>query len=244
MNLMLSLYRALRVLCKRAIRVEPTVKITHHAHLQYYGNKGYGGWAVPHDLLNSSSIVVDIGLGCDISFSEALIAEYGCIVHGFDPTPKSIAYIERRAIPGFKLHKLGVGGSERRVSFHLPNNQEHVSGSIVRANHVGVKTVDVDLIDIAGVLNAINSDRIDLLKVDIEGAEYELISSAAFQKNAARILVLCIEFHHRWNEFGPQSTIEAVFELQKLGFECVWRSLESNEEFTFLNTRSFTQLMT
>lgn len=236
-NFISTLYRRLRVLYRRAIGIEPTVKITHQSSLQFYGNKDYGGWAIPQNLLNEKSIIVDIGLGMDISFSEELIRKHNCIVHGFDPTPKSIAYIENKAIPAFKLHKSGVGGSNRTTSFHLPNNQEHVSGSIIKSNHVGINNINVNLIDIDGVLKEIISDKIDLLKIDIEGAEYELINSAAFQRNASKIQIICIEFHHRWNEFGSKSTTDAVATLHKLGFKCVWQSRESNEEFTFLNIK-------
>lgn len=240
LNSLLPIYRRLRVLYRRVIGSEPTVIVTHKTRLQFHGNRGYGGWAVPCGMLNANSVVVDIGLGEDISFSEALIAVYGCFVHGFDPTPKSVAYVEGRNIPSFQMHKLGVGDSNRTTSFYLPNNPEHVSGSIVSFNHVGASKLEVDLLDIDGVFACIDVDRIDLLKVDIEGAEYELINSAAFQQNASRIRILCIEFHHRWNEVGSKSTIEAVATLRKLGFECVWRARESNEEFTFLNTRHFT----
>jgi len=74
---------------------EPLIKVNHIGHLAYHGNQGYGGWAIPCDSLTTDSVVVDIGLGEDISFSEQLIAQYGCHVNGFDPTPKSINYINK-----------------------------------------------------------------------------------------------------------------------------------------------------
>lgn len=233
----LSLYRKGRVLCKRAVGLEPTISTTQGIDNEYHGNEGYGGWAIPAGVLRSDSTVVDVGLGEDISFSESLIARYGCGVHGFDPTPKSIDYVQNRNPANFHLHPMGVAGSSRTATFFLPNNPSHVSGSITKSDHVGADRIEVQLIDLDEVLGIIGKERIDLLKIDIEGAEYELLSSDSFKNSAAKIHVICVEFHHRWNEFGPKATLAAVATLRELGFECAWQARESNEEFTFINTR-------
>jgi FkbM family methyltransferase len=234
-NITLSLYRIFRVSYRQFLGIEPKIYITNKIKNTYFGNKGYGGWAVPDNFLNSDSVVIDVGLGEDISFSEAIITKHLCYVHGFDPTPRSIAYIEAKAPRNFRLHKLGIADSNRISTYYLPNNPAHVSASITKTNHVGLTKIDVNLIDLDRVFKIIGKDKIDLLKIDIEGAEYELINSVSFQSNAMRIVVLCIEFHHRWPEFGPTTTLNAVSLLRKLGFECIWQDNESNEEFTFLN---------
>lgn len=233
----LSLYRKCRVLCKRALGVEPTITITHTTHNEYHGNEGYGGWCIPVGVLRQDSTVLDIGLGEDISFSESIIAKYGCHIHGFDPTPKSIEYVQKRNLANFHLHPVGVAGSSRTATFFLPNNTSHVSGSITKSDHVGDNRIQVQLIDLDDVLGLTGKNRIDLLKIDIEGAEYELLGSESFRSSALKIHVICVEFHHRWKEFGPRATLEAVATLRQLGFECVWQATESNEEFTFINTR-------
>lgn len=232
----LSLYRKGRVLCKRAVGMEPAINTTRFTDNEYHGNEGYGGWSIPVGILRDDSTVVDVGLGEDISFSESLIARYGCRVHGFDPTPKSIEYVQKRNPANFELHPMGVAGSNRTATFFLPNNPSHVSGSITKSDHVGDKRIEVQLIDLKEVLGIIGKERIDLLKIDIEGAEYELLGSESFKSSASRTHVICVEFHHRWKEFGPRATLEAVATLRQLGFECVWQATESNEEFTFINT--------
>lgn len=233
----LSWYRKGRVLCKRAVGIEPAIDTTLDVDSEYHGNEGYGGWAVPTGILRSDSAVVDVGLGEDISFSESLIERYGCSVHGFDPTPKSIDYVQKRNPSSFYLHPMGVAGSSRKATFFLPNNPLHVSGSITKSDHVGGDRIEVQLIDLDEVLGIIGQDKIDLLKIDIEGAEYELLNSPSFRTSAEKIHVICVEFHHRWNEFGAKATLEAVATLRQLGFECMWQARESNEEFTFVNTR-------
>ena len=242
-DLAASLYRKLRIKYKRLIGYEPAVEIALQSRLLYFGNDGYGGWAIPYGLLTKESVIVDIGLGEDISFSEAIILRYGCVAHGFDPTPKSIAYVQKRNPLGFHLHKFGVAGSTRKSSFYLPRNSNDVSASITKVPSVGNEKIDVDLINLDDLFKIIDKSLVDLLKIDIEGAEYELLDSESFANNAARIGILCIEFHHRWPEFGPSATLNSISRLESLGFKCVWRDTESNEEFTFLNTRSIFQTL-
>jgi len=231
---LVNLLRQARTTAKRSLGIEPRVSIETDVPLEFHGND-YCGWKIPSDTLDASAVVVDVGLGEDISFSESLIRRYGCTVHGFDPTPRAIAYIEGLAPRNFVLHKYGVSASGGPATFFLPNNEEFVSGSLHRAGHVGARSIDVELVGIHDVFEIVGAPRINLLKIDIEGAEYGLIGSEAFRHCARRIDMLCVEFHHRWPEFGADSTRRAVGELKAAGFRCAWRSPYTNEEFLFMN---------
>lgn len=233
MNRMLNLYRCLRVLLRQLLGTEPIVHLDKRVNLEFHGGREYGGWAIPRGSVGKNSIVVDIGLGEDISFSKSLIDSFGCCVFGFDPTPRAVAYVGKQQQDNFRLFDVGVAGSTRRAKLYLPNDQEHVSGSITRAGHVGLREVDVQLLGMRDLLNAIGGEKIDLLKIDIEGAEYELLGSDEFAQAVPNVDVICIEFHHRWKEFGRAATREAVSRLKAAGFACVWRAAASNEEFTF-----------
>lgn len=236
MKTILDFYRRLRVLLKQVIGVEPIVLANKSLPLRYYGNKSYGGWSIPDGFINRESTVVDVGLGEDISFSQALIETHGCSVHGFDPTPKAIHFVERQNQEKFLLHKFGLGGTSRTERFFLPNDVSNVSGSIAQAEHLGAREISVELLSLGALLKLTEAASISLLKIDIEGAEYEFIDSADFEQLSSRIDVLCIEFHHRWRQFGAGATRRAVKTLARAGFSCVWRATASNEEFTFIRT--------
>lgn len=213
---------------------EPVVLAKASVPLVYHGNPGYGGWSIPEGFVLPGALVVDVGLGEDISFSQSLIAQYGCAVHGFDPTPRAIEYVESLKQKKFTLHKFGLGATSRQERFFLPNESTNVSGSIAQADHVGAQEIVVELLSPDAMLKEIGVDAIAVLKLDIEGAEYEVIDSPDFERIASSIDVLCIEFHHRWTRFGPDATRKAVEKLERSGFVCVWRAVESNEEFTFV----------
>jgi FkbM family methyltransferase len=226
-------FRRCRVLSKLALRVEPFVPIRVQAALEFHGHDDCG-WCVPTQCLKQGSVVVDVGLGEDISFSTSLISRYGCEVHGFDPTPRAIEFVERSAPSGFVLHPVGVAAERGSATFYLPNNEEHVSGSLVSAEHLGLRSIKVELVTLGDVFERIGRPFIDLLKIDIEGAEYSLLASEDFALHSKDIGMLCVEFHHRWENYGSIATLNAVKRLSDLGFECAWRSPTSNEEYLFV----------
>jgi hypothetical protein len=60
--------------------------------VEFHGSE-YGGFAILRNSLSSKSMVWSCGIGEDASFDASVIAQYGCTVHGFDPTPRSIAWV-------------------------------------------------------------------------------------------------------------------------------------------------------
>jgi len=231
---LMDTYRKARVVAKQIAGIEPNVQRGATIPLEFHGAPGCG-WAIPKNVLDARSVVVDVGLGEELSFPASLITRYGCSVHGFDPTPRAIAFARRADLPNFRLHELGVAGTEGEADFHLPSNEKNVSGSLARVDHLMGEVVRVRLVDLPAALELAGVNRIDLLKMDVEGAEYDILRSDSFKAASSKVGIFCVEFHHRWREFGKQSTIEAVRTLAELGFTCVWRSAATNEEFTFVN---------
>jgi FkbM family methyltransferase len=230
---LLNLYRMIRVKVRIMTGTQPDVPLTHKVPLEFHGND-YCGWGLPVGFVNAKSVIADVGVGEDISFSTSLISRFGCTVHGFDPTPRAKAHVQSVNEPKFKLHEFGLSDRTHNAEFHLPSNEAHVSGSLISAEHLKGETLQVKLIDVAEMFRVLDTDRIDILKIDIEGSEYDVIGSEAFASHADRIGAVCLEFHHRWPEIGPQRTLDAVKTLNAHGFKCAWASKATNEEFTFV----------
>jgi FkbM family methyltransferase len=234
-------FRKLRVIANKFLGREPQVYVEDKLALEFHGSE-YGGWAIPCNFVNSSSTVIDVGLGEDISFSQSLIEQYSCQVHGFDPTPRAIEFVNNLNQTDFKLHPVGLAAKSGKAQFHLPNNQGHVSGTVGSAKHTGISKLEVSLVSLDDALLLINAPHVDLLKIDIEGAEYEVLMSESFAKQAAKISIICLEFHHRWESIGKKATLTAVSRLRELGFVCCWANSQTNEEFTFCNRKNLAKL--
>jgi FkbM family methyltransferase len=177
----------------------------------------YGGKVVPTSLLSDLSTCYCAGVGEDISFDLALINRFGCNVYAFDPTPRSIAYVTRQTFDESRFHfqDIGLWSKDQTMKFYAPRNPSHVSHSVVNL----FKTKDY-FEGRVGRLSTIMSDnghdQIDLLKLDIEGAQYEVLGSMINDRLSPRIL--CVEF----DQPTPfRKTWQAVRELDRWGYQLV-----------------------
>jgi FkbM family methyltransferase len=153
----------------------------------------YGGWIVPLTALDSSSVCYCAGVGEDISFDLALIERFDCEVHAFDPTPRAIAHVAKVAAGHSRFHFEPVGLWERdeRLRFYAPADPSHVSHSVVNLQN-SAAYFEAPCHSLDSLMRARGHDRIDLLKLDIEGAEHRVIASMLADDIAAT--VLCVEF--------------------------------------------------
>ena len=152
----------------------------------------YGGWWVPRDLLGPDSICYLGGVGQDISFDLAMIETFGCRVWAIDPTPRTIEWIAGQDLPEhFTFLPIGLSGERGELKFYEPAHPGHISASVKNIQ----KTTDyftAPVQTIAQVMSDLGHDHVDLVKLDIEGAEHDTIR----QMIADGILptVLCVEY--------------------------------------------------
>ena len=137
-----------------------------------------------------------MGIGEDVSFDLALIADHNCHVFGFDPTPKSINWLkQQKSLPSkFVFFEYGIDVKSGLANFYLPKNPDHVSGSVVKQENVNEKQkLVVEMKSLKDIINTLGHRKIDILKIDIEGAEYNLLDSIL--ESSIQIDQILIEFH-------------------------------------------------
>lgn len=168
------------------------VKVTPYPKLVRLGSD-YGGWTVPEDLIERDWICYSGGVGTDISFDLALIDRFGCEVWAFDPIPEAGAYAAREgAVDGFHFLPYGIWSEDTEQKFYAPFDKEHVSHSIGNLQNTD-RYIVARCRSLPSVMAELGHDRIDLLKLDVEGAEYEALECIA--DGRVTPTVLCVEFH-------------------------------------------------
>ena len=186
-------------------------------------------------MLSESSVAYSFGVGEDISFDLELIRRFRLHVHAFDPTPRSIAWVHSQTLPReFVFHTYGVAGADGMRKFAPPVNPAYVSHTMLQRD-TPWPAIEVPVRRLSVILNSLGHEKIHLLKMDIEGAEYEVLPSLL----DSRILVdqLLIEFHHRWPEVGVEKTSRALRELKLSGYRIFYVS-PSGEEYSFRRAKS------
>lgn len=143
---------------------------------EWYGGK-YTGFYVHPNVLNKESIVYSFGVGEDISFDQKVIDCHGCCVWAFDPAPKSINWVKENVIENkFIFHEYGLSSRSEMVGFYLSKNAEPVSESAYDRNNVDTTNkITVEMKSLEDILAMTKHNHIDLLKMDIEGSEYDVI---------------------------------------------------------------------
>jgi FkbM family methyltransferase len=192
----------------------------------------YGGYAVCPTNLGRESIVYSFGVGTDISFDEGLIARQSVTVHAFDPTPRSVEWVQAQSLPeGFIFHAWGIAGFDGTASFHAPKDPTHVSHTLLASGDVGTGTVEVPVYRLRTIMSKLGHDKIDILKMDIEGAEYDVLDDVL--QSGLAVPQILIEFHHHRSGVTFQQTQSAVTALERAGYRAFSESA-SGYEFSFV----------
>ena len=189
-------------------------------------------WCICPQNLSTSSVVYSIGVGEDISFDLALIQKFGMKVHAFDPTPRSIEWLQgQKSPPEFVFHAYGVAGFDGSCAFMPPENPSNVSHTIVQGTS-SRPAIEVPMHTLGTVMRNLGHSSIDLLKMDIEGAEYDVLADMLSQRISVKQLL--VEFHHRWPQIGVEKTKQALRALNEAGYR-IFNTSASGEEYSFLH---------
>lgn len=173
----------------------------------------YGGWTVPAGAIDSSWVCYTAGVGEDASFDVAL-AEMGCDVVAIDPTPRAIEYtkplLDRHS--NLRLAPYALWTHDTQVEFFPPADVSHVSFSVTNRQHTATP-LRVPARTIASIAGEFGHEHIDLLKLDIEGAEYPVLSGLDLA--ALGVRVLCVEYH---NDHGYRKMVRAARAIVRRGY--------------------------
>ncbi len=224
---------AIKHLLGRDLYLRPSASVP----LAYHGTR-YEGWAVPEGHVSEDSVVYSFGIGENVSWDLGLIAATGCTVHGFDPTPKSLAWVERNVKePRFVVHPFGLSDADGEIELWLPANPEFVSASCRPSDSTSNERFLAPCRRLDSTMKELGHERVDVLKMDIEGAEYPVIRDLCANPDLlGHIGIILIEFHHWISSFTLEDTRQAIRELESQGFVIAWAS-ERGHEVLFIRRK-------
>lgn len=201
----------------------------------------YGGWPLIEADFTKGALIYSFGVGEDLSFDLAAIERYSCRVEAFDPTPKSLDWVVRQSLPRqLTFHPIGIAAHDGETVFFPPANDGDTSFSATAAgNQDKSKRITAVVNRLSTIVERLGGVPPDILKMDIEGFEYEVLPDV--MASGFRPGQLLIEFHHRMYENTEEQTFDAVELLKAEGYALFYVS-SSGHEYGFVH-ESYLKLM-
>ncbi len=187
-------------------------------------------------LLDARSTVVDAG-GNRGDFSRAIAARFGCRVLVLEPLPELFDSIPTES--GVTKFPWALTAASGNFPFHVARNPEANSLRPLRPEEA-VGAISVRGISLDDLMREQKLERIDLLKIDVEGAEIEILLGLA-ENVLARIRQITVEFHAHTLELlsnraeETQKVQEVIARLRRHGFFTVNRSSPFFIDVLFVN---------
>jgi FkbM family methyltransferase len=152
--------------------------------------------------------VVDVGANVGV-FSVWAARQLGAArVVAVEPSPRSagalLANLERNGIENAIVLQVAVGGERRQATLYRRGPE--VLDTLFQRDNYGSRfepTGSVRVLTLDDLFTILDIQRCDLLKLDCEGAEYEVLFGAS-RDSLSRIRHIAAEYHIGLTDYGPE----------------------------------------
>lgn len=164
--------------------------------------------------LNAGSVILDLGAST-AAFSRAVHGFAGARCHAVEALPENFADI--RPEPWLTVHNFAIGGAEGPVRIHSVD-EEFASAAIdLMPGQAARRHVEVAGMTLDGLLGMLSLDRANLVKVDIEGAEFAMFGAAS-DDVLRRCDQITVEFHDFMDPTLTPAVEDVIERMRGLGF--------------------------
>jgi len=182
------------------------------ADVQRVGNVD-SGWVIKKDL--APLVIYCAGVGQGISFELELAKTSRRPILVFDPSPRGVTTMTEIDARNIEFFPVGLAATTGTIEYSLTRLEGEVSRSV---SGNGFGKVSFDCWSLTTIMNRNGDDAIDLLKMDIEGFEYEIIDQ--FLDQGIPVRQLCVEFHP-W--LAPGRTLKTIAKLYRAGYRIIYK---------------------
>lgn len=185
--------------------------------------------------LDRDTVVVDAGAHRG-EFSRALADRFGCRCYLIEANSQlADALTRQNEFPG--VLSAALGAEDGHASFYVRENLE--ASSMFDRGAVPLAATDIEVVSLPTMMRRHGITRIDVLKLDIEGAEFDLLTHCPDDIITA-IGQITVEFHDFQRAFQGRGLYQGVRRrLRSLGFACCSTAIRTHGDVLFLNRRQF-----
>lgn len=150
-----------------------------------------------HQIRNKQCRLYSLGLGSDDTQFEVSLANSGCEVHRFDPSVKSAHLLKSRRL---WYHRLSIDWRDPHPAVAAQNPYSNTR-------------------KLGTILNEFGHHKIDVLKADLESAEWKVLENLILEDVLEQIGQLTFAIHLHWPGFevsgGDSSVVRFWYSLLK-----------------------------
>jgi FkbM family methyltransferase len=173
--------------------------------------------------LNSLSVVFDIG-GYEGQWSSDIAAMYNCKIFIFEPVIEFAKNIKSRFSKNNNIQVLDYGlsgmNAKREIALAYDSSSTHKEGN----------KIEIQLVDVVAFMEEHGINEVDLMKINIEGDEYDLLDRLISSGKIKAIRNIQVQFHD-FVSGAPERMNDIKINLSKTHkptyqYEFVWENWE------------------
>jgi FkbM family methyltransferase len=204
MKLAGKLYRKISALSYRSFKLfdrlsfqasPPNRTVCETNKILWYEVDGDNTLRVNYDL-GPASVIYDVG-GYEGDWAAEMASRYGASIYVFEPVIKFVNDLKNRFGRNPTIHILpyGLGGSDAKLLISHLGEASSVFREKNNFNEKASEKEEVSLRAIDQVMDELHTPQIDLIKINIEGGEYDLLECLINKGLISQIRHLQIQFH-------------------------------------------------
>jgi len=177
----------------------------------------YGAWMIPAKLIEPGWMCYLVGAGGDVSFDLELIRKYGVTVRSIDAVESYVedARAEADGQLGFTAVHAAIALKDGPIRMQVTHDPGSLSVSAAQLYDSD------DFIELPGrtlpsLMAELGDEKIDLLKLDIEGSEYEVLPTLDLA--ALGVKVFAVQLHHT---DSVHAALRLIANLRDQGYDAV-----------------------
>jgi len=143
--------------------------------------------------LTEGRVVLDVG-GDTGAWAMELYHRYAPQLCIFEPNPQSVEELQSRFVTSdVKIFSFGLGASNQSCQL----SDDGMGSSVYGASHnyVVANKFDIQIRDVQTVFTELHLNEVDLIKINIEGGEYDLLPRLIETGLISRCRIIRVQFH-------------------------------------------------
>jgi FkbM family methyltransferase len=180
--------------------------------------------------LDNCKVVFDIGANVGL-WTKYILSRNAKKVYCFEPNKKALLHLEKslKNDKNITIIDKAIYKENASLKFYINEENSLISSLIAESGHS--PSYDVSAITLEEAIKNSNEEKIDLIKIDVEGVEFGIIDTLS-KEIVEKIDSFLIEYHDFYFENGMGKVENMIKKLKELGFK-VEQSTVKNTKFIY-----------